>query len=111
MMTTSINEPKEREDYRRLVLTADQYDALVNYILASGKRNDAGAFIRIPHDGYGDTDAFYEGVGRYSPIFTCNTWVNSALKACGQKCCLWTALSGPIFKMYPLKDGSKGAAE
>jgi len=109
--TVYIDEPKEGPDYRRLVLTADQYDALVKYILASGKRNEAGAFIHIPHDGYGDTDAFYESIGRYSPIFTCNTWANSALKACGQKCCLWTALSGPIFKMYPLEDGSKGAAE
>ena len=109
--TVYIDEPKEGPGYRRLVLTADQYDALVKYILASAKRSDTGAFIRIPHDGYGECDAFYEGIGRYSPFFTCNTWANSALKACGQKCCLWTALSGPIFKMYPLEDGSKGAAE
>ena len=72
--------------------------------LASGAWiHAAGAFVRIPHEGYGANDAFYEGVGRYSPIFTCNTWANSALKACDQKCCLWTALSPPIFWKYPLE--------
>ena len=102
--TVYVAEPAGGEDCRRLMLSATQYDMLVNYILASGKRNDAGAFVRIPHDGYGSNDAFYEGVGRYSPFFTCNTWANSALKACGQKCCLWTALSYPIFWNYPLEE-------
>ena len=36
----------------------------------------------------------------YSPLFTCNTWANAALKSCRQKCCLWTALQQPIFWKY-----------
>ena len=102
--TVYVYEPAEDADCRRLTLSAAQYDLLVKYILASGKRNDAGTFVHIPHDGYGANDAFYEGVGRYSPFFTCNTWANSALKACGQKGCLWTVLSFPIFMKYPLED-------
>lgn len=96
-------EPVPGEKCRRLSLTAAQYDALIQYILASGKRNERGAFISIDHAGYGPSDAFYEGTGRYSPFFTCNTWANSALKACGQTCCLWTALQQPIFWKYPRK--------
>lgn len=95
-----VYEPSVGADCRRLVLSASQYDVLVKYILESGRRNDAGCFIRIPHDGYGRNDAFYKGVSRYSPFFTCNTWANSALKACGQKCCLWTFLPHPIFWKY-----------
>lgn len=102
--TVYVNEPTEDTDCRRLTLSATQYDMLVKYILESGKRDAAGIFVRIPHKGYGANDAFYEGVGRYSPFFTCNTWANSALKACGQKCCLWTALSHPILWRYPLED-------
>lgn len=68
----------------------------VNGTAASG--NDV--VIYIDHEGHGRTDAFFEGVGRYSPLFTCNTWANSALKSCGQKCCLWTALQQPIFRKY-----------
>lgn len=91
-----VYKPIVGADCRRLVLSVSQYDALVKYILESGKRNDAGCFVRIPHDGYGYNDVFYEGMGRYSPFFTCNTWANSALNACGQKCCLWTFLPHPI---------------
>lgn len=95
--TTYMFAPVEGDDCRRLSFSSEQYDTLVKYILESGKRNEVGCFVRIPHDGYRSNDAFYEGSGRYSPVFTCNTWVNSALKACGQKCCLWTFLPQPIF--------------
>ena len=97
---TYMHEPVVGADCRRLSLSSAQYDSLVRYILAGGKRNEAGGFIRINHDGYGLSDAFYEGTGRYSPVSTCNTWANSALKACGQKCCLWTFLPNPIFWKY-----------
>ena len=99
--TTYKNEPVVGTRCRRLSLSSAQYDALVQYILSSGKRNESGAFIRIDHKGYGRSDMFYEGTGHYSPVFTCNTWANSALKACGQKCCLWTFLPHPIFWKYP----------
>ena len=102
--TVYVPEPSEDAKCRRLTLSATQYDKLVKYILESGKRDAAGAFVRVPHEGYDANDAFYVGVGRYSPIFTCNTWANSALKACDQKCCLWTALSPPIFWKYPLEN-------
>ncbi len=102
--TTYMNEPGVGEDCRRLSLSVTEYDMLVKYILASGKRNDAGGFVRIDHDGYYFNDAFYEGTGHYSPFFTCNTWANSALKSCGQTCCLWTALCAPIFWKYPLEN-------
>lgn len=102
--TTYKNEPAVGADCRRLTLSSSQYDALVQCILSSGKRSESGAFIRIDHKGYGQSDAFYEGTGRYSPVFTCNTWANSALKVCGQKCCLWTFLPHPIFWKYPLEN-------
>lgn len=99
--TTYEREPVLNSDCRKITLSAAQYDALVQYILSGGKRNEEGAFIHIDHPGYCASDAFYEGTGRYSPFHTCNTWANSALKSCGQKCCLWTALMQPIFWKYP----------
>ncbi len=94
------DEPDEGEGCHRLVLTPAQYNELVEYILASGKRTGDGAFVRIDHPGDGSSDAFYEGTGHYSPFRTCNTWANSALKACGQRCCLWTPIHQPIFWKY-----------
>lgn len=101
--TTYRAEPIISEGCRRLSISTVQYNALVQYILSSGKRNEHGSFIRVDHSGYGQSDAFYEGTGHYNPFFTCNTWANSALKVCEQKCCLWTALSQPIFWKYPQK--------
>ena len=99
--TTYVREPVVNANRRRLVISVAQYDSLVQYILSSGKRNEEGEFIHIDHPGYCSSDAFYEGTGHYSPFHTCNTWANSALKSCGQKCCLWTALMQPIFWQYP----------
>ena len=98
---TYEGEPVVSAQCRRLSLSNGQYDALVRYILSSGKLKEQGSFIRIDHSGYGMYDAFYEGKGHYSPLFTCNTWANSALKSCEQRCCLWTALMQPIFWKYP----------
>lgn len=113
---TYKSEPIMDADCRRLMLTSAQYDSLVQYILSSGKRNEQGAFIYIDYRGYNSSDAFYEGTGRYSPFFTCNTWANSALKSCEQKCCLWTAMMQPIFwkyrqKQYKWGEEQKGAAD
>lgn len=99
--TRYVYEPAVGKDCRRLTLTFAQYDALVEYILSSGRRNADGTFVHIDQAGGGWSNAFYEGTGRYSLFFTCNSWANSALKACGQRCCLWTPLQQPIFWKYP----------
>lgn len=97
------NEPSEDEDCRKIQISAKQYEALVAYIQACAQKSENGSFNVIVGKHYGSSDAFYEANGRYSPFFTCNTWANSALKACGQKCCWWTPLQQPIFWKYPLK--------
>ena len=101
--TRYVYEPAEGMDCRRLTLSFAQYDALVEYILSSGRRNADGTFVHIDQAGGGWSNAFYEGTGRYSLFFTCNSWANSALKACGQRCCLWTPLQQPIFWKHPRK--------
>ena len=99
--------PEAGPDCRRLSLSSAQYDALVKYVLASGRLCEDGRFVRIHCKGYGPHDAFYEGTGRYSMFRTCNTWTNSALKECGQRCCLWTAFGAPIFWKHPLESGAE----
>jgi len=90
------------EDCKEIKLTAAEYQKLVDYIVSSFKKDTDGNSIHIPSkdDGYGDTDAFYEANGKYNLFNTCNTWSNRALKACGQKACLWTALDKGIFYHY-----------
>lgn len=90
------------EDCKEIRISNDEYDKLVTYIKNTFETDASGNSIHIEsvNDGYGSTDAFYEANGRYDLFHTCNTWANSALKACDQRACLWTALDGGIFYQY-----------
>ena len=46
--------------------------------------------MRIDHPGYGQGDAFYDGVGRASAVQTCNQWLASRLRLAGIKAPLWS---------------------
>lgn len=90
------------DDCKEIMISNKQYDKLVMYIKQTFKTDADGKSIHIPSvdDGYGSTDVFYEANGKYDLFHTCNTWANSALKACDQRACLWTALDGGIFYQY-----------
>lgn len=86
---------------KRFHLSRAQYQRLVAYIEQSFARDPAGRMqVITTHANYGPNDAFYEGVGSYHLFHTCNTWTNNALKACGQRACVWTALDGGILGLY-----------
>ena len=99
--TTFLKSVKEDEFCRKIELSKSQYADLVNFIEPYFKKDSLGNFINIPTPNtYGDSDAFYEAKGRYTPFFTCNTWVNSALKSAGLRSCLWTPFQSGIFRIY-----------
>lgn len=83
-----------------LHLSRAEYARLVQYIQASFRHDAAGRVEWISGHSYGRDDAFYEAHGTYSVLHTCNTWTNNALKAAGQRACLWTPLEGGIFYQY-----------
>ena len=99
--TTYYNKIIENKFCKKIIISNKQYKRLVNYIVNSFQKNIDGTFIFIDTEStYGNTDAFYEANGSYSLLTTCNTWVNSALKHCGQKACLWTPFDTGIFNQY-----------
>ncbi len=86
---------------KRIRMSRTQYRRLVTYIRNSFAYDAQGRTQAIvTHANYGSTDAFYEGVGSYSLFHTCNGWANDALKASGQKACLWTPLDTGILRQY-----------
>lgn len=90
---------------KKLMLSNKQYTALVNYIDNTFRRGASNQTINIKTTANYDTDdAFYEAKGTYNLFYTCNTWANDALKACGQKACLWTASDAGIFYHYKNRD-------
>ena len=83
-----------------LHLSRAEYSRLIAYIQRSFRLDGAGRAQHISGHSYGRDDAFYEAHSRYSFLYTCNTWTNNALKASGQKACLWTPAESGIFHQY-----------
>lgn len=101
MHATFHRQLTEGDDCKRIMLSAGQYTRLVAYLRKSFAYDAGGRTIHIgAHAHYGPADAFYEGVGRYHLFYTCNTWTNDALKACGQKACWWTPFDTGVFRQY-----------
>jgi uncharacterized protein (TIGR02117 family) len=86
-----------------LKLSENQYRKLVKYIEGSLYRNKQNKAIFIQprwKTVMGQNDAYYEARNNYSIFTTCNSWINSGLKAADKKACLWTPFAGGIFYQY-----------
>lgn len=101
MHTTFYENLEESESCKRIMISQEQYQRLIQFISQSFQRDNEGKVIYIETDAnYGKTDAFYEAIGTYSFVNTCNSWANLALKKGGQKACLWTPFQQGIFDKY-----------
>lgn len=101
MHVTFYRHIREDDMCRSIMVSRAQYEALAGYIIDRFRRDEQGRSVLIETDAqYGEYDAFYEARGRYNLFFTCNTWANSALKACGQKAAAWTIFDTGIFHHY-----------
>lgn len=101
MHATFHNSLRESSSCKKIAISREQYLRLIRYIENSLKMDSNGHVINIKTTAnYDDHDAFYEARRRYNFFYTCNTWANNALKACGQKACIWTPRDKPIFDKY-----------
>ena len=96
--TTFFKQLREGEDCKRILISKENYQSLVNYISDSFRNPLQPEWIE--GHSYGQKDAFYEAKGSYSLFCTCNTWANNALKAANQKASLWTVYDKGIFCHY-----------
>lgn len=101
MHCTYYKTMKEGEDCKMIMISRAQYKDLIQFVENKFDKDQHGNFILIPTDAvYGNNDAFYDAKGKYSFLYTCNTWANDALKAAGQKAALWTPSDFGIFQHY-----------
>lgn len=75
---------------RTVDLTPAQYAALTDAIGQGFRRDAAGLVQPVAGAGYTPYDAFYEGVGRYSLIDTCNDWTATRLRHIGVPVGWWS---------------------
>jgi len=100
MHTRYYADLKEDDSCIKLTITKKDYESLVRYINDSFQFGEDKKVLWIANQSYGKYDAFYEGKGKYSLFYTCNTWANNALKAANQRAALWTVYEGGIFTHY-----------
>lgn len=92
MHVTRTYQPGEDDRCVRVLLTEEQYAQLATFVERSFARDGAGHFVPIRGRGYWGSDTFYEAVGSYSLLYTCNSWTSEALKLAGVRSGLWTPL-------------------
>lgn len=80
-------------DLRPIRLTPAQYRALARAIAADFAPGPA-------IHGYGRSDAFYPGRGRYSVIRTCNEWTGAKLRSVGVRVGLWTPSAWSVMRWF-----------
>jgi uncharacterized protein (TIGR02117 family) len=100
MHATYYRSMQEGEKCKKIILSTQQYLKLITYIDLSFQKHHQEYIPIVTHANYGNTDAFYEANYKYSLLHTCNTWTNNALKACDQKCALWTPFEKGIISKY-----------
>ena len=92
-------------EWARVDLTDGQMAILNDYIAAGFRRDATGKLQHIEASGYGDNDDFFEAVGSYNAIYTCNSWINSGLKAASVRTAVWAPSEWGIMRWRKGPDG------
>jgi uncharacterized protein (TIGR02117 family) len=89
-------DPQPDETQRPIMLSHDEYLRLVAFMRASFRLDAKGRTMALRGRGYGPSDMFYEGLGRYTAFFDCNEWTGSALRHAGVRIGVWTPFSQSV---------------
>lgn len=89
---------KIKAEWKHVSLSEQQLLIINKLLYNSFKTDKKENFIAIPDYSYGMNDRFYEALGSYSCLFTCNTWTNSILKASDVKTAIWTPFDFGVLK-------------
>lgn len=100
MHVTFYKTMPEDEYCKKISISADQYNRMVEFIEDSFQKDKKGKLILIKNLSYGNDDCFYEAKGTFNLFYTCNTWTNEGLKKSGLRASLWTPFDGPLLNHY-----------
>ncbi len=100
MHVTFHNQLREDKNCRKIRVSRKEYSRIVDFVNSGFNRTESGEAVFVEAKPYGNNDSFYEGTGKYSLFYTCNSWTNEALKSGGQKAALWTLTDTGIFCHY-----------
>lgn len=84
-------EPQPGRSVRAVTLRPEEYARLAGFIRATFGEGE-------PVPGYGGSDVFYPGTGRYTLFNTCNNWTGRGLRTAGVTTGLWTPFTWGVMK-------------
>jgi len=90
--------PELSENTVGVNISKEQYQILCIYIENSFQYNEEKQLTLLRHDPRYYRGNFYDAVGTYSILTSCNSWVNKAMKVSGIRTCLWTPFDWPLLK-------------
>lgn len=115
VMHVTFTKPVESDSCKSVVVSHEQYQRLVDHILASFVLTPISGSSKNTGDGnlkpspieakysYHWNDRFYEANGSYHAFSTCNCWVGRALKRAGVRTAWFTPLPRTVFVHWPGK--------
>ena len=78
-------------------VTDEQYQTIVGEVRASFKLNNGRSKA---YPAYGPNNLFYDSLGRYSAINTCNEWTAHVLRKAGVRVGVWTPMPGGVMRWF-----------
>lgn len=100
MQVSRYVRPAPSEWHRPMRLRPAEYRRLAADILRFLPPVPPGG-TRREHRGFDPDAKYFDSLGRYTILITCNTWVGDRLAAAGVKIGRWTPLAGGVMKWVP----------
>lgn len=85
-------------DWKRINIGAQQLSLLNQFVAESFDKNNNNELQLLEGAGFGPNDFFYNAVGHYTCFYTCNVWVNQALKKASVKTAIWSPFDKGILR-------------
>lgn len=91
---------QQKSAWKEVKVSPEQLSILNEELLKGFAKAENYGKTHLPGHTYFGHDEFYRGEGSYSCLCTCNSWLNSALKAADIKTALWTPFDFGIMHWY-----------
>lgn len=85
-------------NWKPILLSQEELKTIQDFIIASFQQDEGGNFQLLEGAGYQNNDFFYEARGSYTCLYTCNSWVNHALKKAGIQTAIWSPFDKGVLR-------------
>jgi uncharacterized protein (TIGR02117 family) len=90
----------QRLSYRKMLrVSPEQFRKIIKQIRSTFRLDAAGR--SRAYRAYGPDNLFYDSVGHYSALDTCNTWTGDVLRRAGVRVGIWTPMPGGVMRWFP----------